>query len=770
MPQITPNTANIDTFGFSVKFDIANQSVVFDISKLTVFNGSGGTLIQGINFALNDASGNPLIPGNLGNGTWDWTDPNITDPSTDANPVYMGQSTFTLDMNAIFGNNYGVLFQNYGIQGAIKDQNGTVYETTFFIQKVCQPKGLTDLGYILGVMTITADCPNNMLTVKEVTNTTYDGLTPTVLASTGILYYPRGTVANIPYSFADETVNFTNNTVYTGNYKIQNTTTAQYYYNNDVIVQLEYYTDSEKYNITCEQPMNSVLCCFLNFNKETTAICTGADYAARQAQMVKALVPMIAGLIKQSAGQDASLQAQEVRKILNCNCDDDQILHVSQDPVNPLVYNITMTGLHGTAVNSSVVGNTKIFTVDSDVYIVQKADNTDASYTIEVVDSTPGIVRYKLSFDYASIASKVAQYINGGQLKLGTAITVCSLDYAGNKVETVYPADTYITAFLTAISTINCSIIDKLDVIFSITAINGLNETLDGDGNPVIKLGGNLIQSTTIPLGEYYFRFTGDAYNSFYLSKKLFVNNNSKDGDLTGQIFSPGDVLSNVLFRQTAKATGESMNVGFLDVASVTVDQDANGGRFTIGINTPDTADQTLFPAPARNVNTTALIRGSINGGGFASIEYYSKYAIHTGELDQFNTYVALKSMTTAEIAAIPALDKVLGMAVYNSTLNCWQQWDGTRFVSLMKCVKATATLDFGSTAAQTSSSLTAAVPGAVAGDNVVVCLAVGSFIVGGILTGFVSAPDVVTVTLNNFSASPIDPASLSFNITVIKQ
>ena len=412
--QITINNTNIVTFGFSITFDVANQSVIFNIAALTEFNGSGGTLIQGINFSLNDASGNPLIAGNSGNGTWDWDSPNILIPSTDLNPDYSGESTYTLDLSAIWGSNYQILFQTYKIQGAIKDENGTVYETGVLIQNVCQPKGLTDLGYILGEITLKPDCPNGFLTVKEVTNLAYNGALPDTQSSEGTLYYPRGTIDPIEYTFTDQTVDFTNNVVYTGNYKIQNTTTALYYYDQDFIVQLEYYTSSEKYDVTCEKQMLSVMCCLTDYQVKMTQICTGAQAAAMQAKWAEAGTYLAYGLVRESSGRDASAQAAKIRQILSCNCGDNAIRKIAPDPVNPIIYSIVVTGQYGTTVTPSVVGNTKTFLTSSNVYRVQKLDNTDTAFSITTV-TAPGLVTYKIAFDYEALAANILNEINDSQ-------------------------------------------------------------------------------------------------------------------------------------------------------------------------------------------------------------------------------------------------------------------------------------------------------------------------------------------------------------------
>jgi hypothetical protein len=82
--------------------------------------------------------------------------------------------------------------------------------------------------------------------------------------------------------------------------------------------------------------------------------------------------------------------------------------------------------------------------------------------------------------------------------------------------------------------------------------------------------------------------------------------------------------------------------------------------------------------------------------------------------------------------------------------------------------ISATATLDFPSTAAQTSSDLTIAVTGAAVGDAVFLGLPAAPD-ANGCFTAWVSAANTVTVRFNNYSAGAIDPASATYRVVVFK-
>lgn len=79
------------------------------------------------------------------------------------------------------------------------------------------------------------------------------------------------------------------------------------------------------------------------------------------------------------------------------------------------------------------------------------------------------------------------------------------------------------------------------------------------------------------------------------------------------------------------------------------------------------------------------------------------------------------------------------------------------------------ATLDFPSTAAQTSSELTITVSGASDGDAVSIGVPNVATNANSCYTAWVSATNIVTIKFNNYSTSSIDPASGTFKVTVLK-
>jgi lysophospholipase L1-like esterase len=94
----------------------------------------------------------------------------------------------------------------------------------------------------------------------------------------------------------------------------------------------------------------------------------------------------------------------------------------------------------------------------------------------------------------------------------------------------------------------------------------------------------------------------------------------------------------------------------------------------------------------------------------------------------------------------------------------------GAARYTLAKTLTATATLDFGSTAASSSTDLTITVTGAADGDSVVVTPPNGSVVANSIYTAWVSAANTVTVRFSNLDiVAAADPASGTFRAVVFK-
>ena len=217
MPQITVNSSNIDLFGFSATFSPFGQTVLFDIANLTEFNnvsGTGELYVLGVCFSVIDQQGVVLLEPN-------WDSPQILPQD--------GETEYELDLSSV---GVDFFFQTYKIIGYIKDGDGQIYQTTQINPKICQPAGVNETGAVDGIFQITANCPDNVLTVKEVTVLTYNNLEAESVSKEGTLTYPSGTISSVSFTGTP----FTNDVIYTGQYRVACDTAETYNLGKDIYV------------------------------------------------------------------------------------------------------------------------------------------------------------------------------------------------------------------------------------------------------------------------------------------------------------------------------------------------------------------------------------------------------------------------------------------------------------------------------------------------------------------------------------------------------
>ena len=407
--QIAVNSLNIDTFGFSVAFDIYARTITFDTTNLTTYNevsGQGSLYVQGIAFSLVDEDGVELL-------TIDWNSPQLPTPATNKIYVY--------DASAL---NFAFLFQNYKIVGAIKDQNGTVYSTIPVYKKICQPTDFNESGYVSGVFQITPNCVDNLLTVKEATVLTLCNKSPLSVSKSGTLSYPTGTISPVAFTFTP----FSNNVIYTGEYRLNCTTEATYDLLDDCY-QIVTYLTNNVFPVTCANKMADLLCCISDLQRTKEKNCENAIGQRAAQQLDEVTIPLLSGLMKEINGQDASTEALFIKKQLNCNCGSSSQRQNEFTPINPASTSIVLIGVGGTNVTSSVSGNTKQYNIISNVYQVVKGDTGDSAFTITIDTSTQNTVKYKITFNYAVIAANVLTAIDNSDVllnQLNSLITATS--------------------------------------------------------------------------------------------------------------------------------------------------------------------------------------------------------------------------------------------------------------------------------------------------------------------------------------------------------
>lgn len=399
MPQITINSSNITTFGYSATFNPLSQTILFDTAPFTTYNdvsGQGSLYVLGICFSVIDQSGAVLA-------SVDWDNPQIK-------PA-LGQTAYTLDLSAI---GIDFFFQTYSVIAYIKDGDGQVYSIPKINKKVCQPVGMTDNGYVVGNFQLNANCNTNVLTAKELTVLVYNNEIPDSVVKDGTLYYPTGTISPITFTGTP----FTNNEIISGQYRITCDTVATYAIGDDYYVEVTYTTD-EVFDVTCSNKIEDVLCCIIDI--QNRAIKNANTVIGQQAeqQLASIAFPLMIGLTEQSFGRDASEQVAYIRKTLRCNCGVNALIRNEFNPINGSISNIVINGAGGTTVAAPVInGSTKTYTVKSSIYQVVKGVPSDTAFTITTDTSTPNVVKYLIAFNYTVMAQTIMSTIGGNSALL----------------------------------------------------------------------------------------------------------------------------------------------------------------------------------------------------------------------------------------------------------------------------------------------------------------------------------------------------------------
>jgi len=394
MPQTNIGSSNIETFGFSAVFDPMAQSVTFDIADLTTFNnvsGSGYLYVLGVAFSVIDQDGVTLA-------SVDWDAPQID--------VAAGDTTWVLDLSDV---GVDFFFQTYKIIGYIKDGDGSVYSTTQVNKKVCQPVDITQDGYVPGVFQVTANCVDNVITVKEVTKLVYNNLEPESTTKDGTLTYPTGTISPIEFTGTP----FTNDEIYTGEYRVTNTTISRYDIGDDTYVDVSYVTNNV-FDVTCANKVQDILCCLVALQKTKTENCNNAIGERAAQQLSEIEIPFFIAIAKEMSGQDASQQVDYIKKKLSCDCGSKSIIRNEFTPINPSVTNIVLSGVGGTTIAAPTInGNTKTYNIASKVYQVVKGDVGDDSFTITIDTNTANNVKYVITINYLNLSANVLTQIAG---------------------------------------------------------------------------------------------------------------------------------------------------------------------------------------------------------------------------------------------------------------------------------------------------------------------------------------------------------------------
>lgn len=414
--QVQVNSVNIDTFKFSVSFDVYNRQIIFDTTPTTYAgaSNSGALYVKGISFSLIDQDNVVLT-------TIDFSNPQLPSPAT--NKIY------TFDATSL---NWAFLFQNYTIVGAIQDADNTIYYTPVAYKKICEPVDFNENGYVPGLFQIIPDCRSNILKVKELTPLIYNKETPTSVTKSGTLTYPTGTVS--PVTFTNTP--FENNVIWSGNYGIACTTIATYDLRDDVYVLVTYLTRNNQFPVSCSDVIGDLACCLTDLQNTAIKNCDNAKGERARQQQLEISPLLMTAFAKDRAGQDVSKEVAAIKKILNCDCGNSILRQNEGDPVNANANTIILQGIGGTTIGTpSINGTTKTFPIISSVYQVVKGNNSDLAWTITRDTSVTNTVKYIITFDYDVMAQYIINSIAASgsltaQLQdlINTAISIVGLD------------------------------------------------------------------------------------------------------------------------------------------------------------------------------------------------------------------------------------------------------------------------------------------------------------------------------------------------------
>lgn len=384
MNPIILNTPNIIQFGFKATFNLELNRITFDISGLTTFApGNAGNVI-GIYFEVYDASGLQVAT------------PNFANPDI----VPISPAPFVVQLANGFAQ-YGL----FVIRGIIRDANGTDY-TIELKKNICQPADFVN-GTSAGTLLQKVDCASPKIIISEVTNLAYNGKSPILLTKDGTLFYPNGTLNEVDFTFTPfEVVQ-----VYTGGYEVKNRSTATYDLDDNVFVQVVYKSDLQ-FDVTCQSALVSLLCCIKDYEDIYLSDPNSARGRNAKIQLDKITIPFLTAVIKEKAGQDASIETSLISSILKCDCDCNQLVEAA--PVaGSTAANITIVGLGATNVSSTQSGNTTQYTVSSKSTTVTK-DPSELGFSIQIIQ-TQYNTEYRVTLNPNPLANEILTAINNDQ-------------------------------------------------------------------------------------------------------------------------------------------------------------------------------------------------------------------------------------------------------------------------------------------------------------------------------------------------------------------
>ena len=384
---ININSQNIKTFGFTSVFDLANKNLRLDISGLTTFNTNGAAAVAGIYFSIVDPSGLVLLD----------------DTQVAINPTLGNTVDVELSSFAAFG--------LFGITASIIDSDGQIF-TIKIIKEICQPEGFVR-GYVPAVNEIAADCRIPLITINDLTKYSYKGLTPESITKTGTLFYPKGTLADLQYTYTPYSVGGSGQ-VYTGRYTLNQSAIATYDLGDGVYLNVTYENTGYEKIVTCTSVLTNIICCINDTYEKFENDPYGSNGRDAKSRLDQIQTPFMLAVIKEMAGQDASELAQEISDKLNCDCGCNENSPIEQKAIltgGTQIGSISVTGVAAAVVTPvSSGGNIQYEVKVKNINVLNL--NNDLGFTINktVADN---VITFAISFNYDVLAQNILNEIAG---------------------------------------------------------------------------------------------------------------------------------------------------------------------------------------------------------------------------------------------------------------------------------------------------------------------------------------------------------------------
>lgn len=332
------NTTNVNQFGFTTVFDAYAKTVTFDISDLTTFKSGGASNITSIVFTVTNSNGSTYT------GT--------INPSVSLNPLVISG----LDGGQLF-------FGQYTIDAVLTEANALTY-TNQVKPIVCADNRLNYRNYIEACIEANTDCASATLTIKDLTNKQYAGLSPKENSTTYdvAIIYPKNYLAQknitfLPYSLSlDGAI--------TGSYQIPTAITVGYDLGCEVTLNIKYQADALK-EVECGNGLGELKCCWqdaLNIVQMG-----GTKGAQMQEAMDEASDYFIEAFLLWSSGDNNDNAIKRVKEILNCDCKCQKGVIIQPDPIT--FGNANIIPACGTSVETDENGD---IVISSFVYTVAK--------------------------------------------------------------------------------------------------------------------------------------------------------------------------------------------------------------------------------------------------------------------------------------------------------------------------------------------------------------------------------------------------------------